>query len=133
MINKVEGTPSTPAPTAAMNGLGKDTFLKLLVAQLRYQDPMSPLNGQEYLAQMAQFAAVERLDGLASAQADALVYQKVLLSSTLVGKHVSALDELGEPVEGVVASVRFDAGVPKLDVGGTFVTLDSVEEVTAPA
>ena len=120
--------------TAALEGLDKDAFLKLLVAQLRYQNPMSPLDGQEYLAQAAQFAMVERLEGLAQAQNDAVAYQKVLLSSNLVGKQVRGANELGEPVEGVVESVTFVAGMPLLHIGEEKVTLDSVEEVTpAPA
>ena len=128
-------TQATPVrETAALEGLDKDAFLKLLVAQLRYQNPMSPLDGQEYLAQAAQFAMVERLEGLAQAQNDAVAYQKVLLSSNLVGKQVRGANELGEPVEGVVESVTFVAGMPLLHIGEEKVTLDSVEEVTpAPA
>ena len=120
--------------TAAMEGLDKDAFLKLLVAQLRYQTPMSPLDGQEYLAQAAQFAAVERLEGLAQAQAEAIGYQKVMISSNLVGKQVTGKNELGMAVEGVVESVTFNAGMPMLHVNGEKMALDAVEEVTpAPA
>jgi flagellar basal-body rod modification protein FlgD len=121
---------SAPAQTAAMSGLDKDAFLKLLVAQLRYQNPMSPLDGQEYLAQAAQFAAVERLDSLAKAQAEVVAYQKVMISSNLVGKHVTARNELHQPVEGVVESVRFAGRTPLLKVDGQEVLLDTVEEVT---
>ena len=121
---------AAPAETAALSGLDKDAFLKLLVAQLRYQNPMSPMDGQEYLAQAAQFAQVERLEGLAKAQAELVAYQKVLISSSLVGKEVRGLDELGNEVEGTVRSVSFAGGAPSLDVDGTKVSLDTVQEVT---
>ena len=119
-----------PSQTAALEGLDKDAFLKLLVAQLRYQNPMSPLDGQEYLAQAAQFAAVERLEGLAQAQAELVAYQKVMISSSLVGKHVTGLNDLGQPVEGTVESVKFTGGTPLLHVDGQDIALDTIEEVT---
>ena len=126
------GAAAAPAETAALQGLDKDAFLKLLVAQLRYQNPMSPMDGQEYLAQAAQFAAVERLEGLAQAQSEMVAYQKVLISSTLVGKQVKGTDELGEVVEGTVRSVSFAGGNAVLDVDGSKVGLDSVTQVTPP-
>ena len=56
--------PSAPTPIgglAANEVLGKDEFLKLLVAQLENQDPMSPMDGQQMAAQLAQFSSVEQL------------------------------------------------------------------------
>ena len=121
---------SRPSETAALSGLDKDAFLKLLVAQLRYQNPMSPLDGQEYLAQAAQFAQVERLEGLAQAQNEVIAYQRVLLSSSLVGRNVKGYDELHQPVEGVVTGVHFEGAMPVLDIGDQQVALDTIEEIS---
>lgn len=43
---------------------GKDTFLKLFVAQMKHQDPMEPLKNEQFLAQMAQFSTVEQITNL---------------------------------------------------------------------
>jgi flagellar basal-body rod modification protein FlgD len=118
------------ATASSTNGLDKDAFMKLLVAQLRYQDPMNPANGQEYLAQAAQFAQVERLEMIARSQAESIAYQQILLSSSLVGREIKATQG-DETVEGVVSGVKFDAGNPMLVVGDKQVSVGSVEEVNA--
>ena len=46
------------------NMLGKDAFLRLLTTQLRYQDPMNPVDDQDFIAQMAQFSALEQMQNL---------------------------------------------------------------------
>ncbi|MEW5918242.1 MAG: flagellar hook assembly protein FlgD [Gemmatimonadota bacterium] len=54
--------PARDAATVGPGGrLGKNEFLKLLVAQMRYQDPLNPMNGQEMATQLAQFSSVEQL------------------------------------------------------------------------
>ncbi|HHY90639.1 MAG TPA: hypothetical protein GX503_03155, partial [Clostridiales bacterium] len=52
---------STSTPN---NQLDKNSFLKLLVAQLRYQDPLNPMNDQEFIGQMAQFSTLEQIQNL---------------------------------------------------------------------
>ena len=123
---------SGSATANSTNGLDKDAFMKLLVAQLRYQDPMNPANGQEYLAQAAQFAQVERLEMIAKSQAEAIAYQQILLSSSLVGREIKATQG-DETVEGVVSGVKFDAGHPMLVIGDRQVPVGAVEEVNAAA
>ena len=112
-------------------GLDKDAFLKLLVAQMRYQNPMNPSDGQQYLAQAAQFATVERLQDIAKSQSEAIAYQQILLSSSLVGRQITATEN-GDKVTGVVSGVKFDAGAnPVLLVGDKQIPVGTVEEVTA--
>lgn len=123
---------SGSATANSSNGLDKDAFMKLLVAQLRYQDPMNPANGQEYLAQAAQFAQVERLEEIAKSQAEAIAYQQILLSSSLVGRHITAAEGDGT-VEGVVSGVKFESGAPVLVVGDRQVPVGAVSEVSAAA
>lgn len=128
---KTAGASSSVTANSA-NGLDKDAFMKLLVAQLKYQNPMNPADGQEYLAQAAQFAAVERLEEISKAQSEALAYQQILLSASLVGRQIRAT-EGDETVEGVVSGVKFDTGNPVLVVGDKEVPVGTVEEVNAAA
>lgn len=130
----------TNAPQAAQNGesknaafatLDKDAFLQLLVAQLRYQNPLSPKDGQEYLAQAAQFATVERLDNVEKAQTEAVAYQQILLSTSMIGKRVAGTPD-GEDAQiiGTVSSVYFDEGKPNLVVDGRILPVVNVEHVS---
>ena len=118
-------TPSTGKP----DEMGKDTFLKLLVAQLKYQNPLSPTDGTEFMAQTAQFTVVEKLEELAKQNAELLSSNRALGASSLLGREVvyAALD--GTDVTGTVTGVRFDAGGPVLLTGDTEVSLAGVKEV----
>jgi flagellar basal-body rod modification protein FlgD len=134
MINDVTSAQSVtqqPAQSNAFSGLDKDAFLQLLVAQLRYQNPLSPKDGQEYLAQAAQFATVEKLDNIEKAQSEATAYQQLLLSTSFVGKTISGLPNgETEAVTGRVSSVIFDGGVPNLVVDGHVIPVGSVEHLS---
>lgn len=71
------------------NEMGKDAFLKLLVAQLRYQDPMNPADGTEFISQTAQFTVVERLENLVKQNEELMASQNAIAGSSLVGREVS--------------------------------------------
>jgi flagellar basal-body rod modification protein FlgD len=88
------GSAATRQPGGA---LGKDEFLKILVTQLRYQDPMSPLDGSQFAAQLAQFSSLEQLmqlnEGLATqtaASASSTLAINTSLGASLIGRTVLA-------------------------------------------
>ena len=66
--------------SAAKDGskLDKDAFLKLMVAQLKYQNPMSPTDPSAMMAQTAQFTMVESLQAISQSQSDASAWQRVV-------------------------------------------------------
>ncbi|HET7387498.1 MAG TPA: flagellar hook capping FlgD N-terminal domain-containing protein [Nocardioidaceae bacterium] len=109
---------STSDALAATNQLGKDTFLKLMVAQLRNQDPMHPTDSTQFLAQTAQFSTLEQLEEVASQSAAAYSAQMAFGASSLVGKSVSYLADDGSTARGAVTAVRFASAGPVLSVGG---------------
>ena len=103
------------------NGLGEDTFLKLLVAQLQYQNPLSPTDGTQFMSQLAQFAQVEKLNDISSSQTDATSWQRAVLGEGLIGKTVSGTDSAGNPVTDVVSGMQITDAGPLLTLknGGT--------------
>ena len=132
--------PSTTAPSdgattqADPKTMGKDTFLKLLVAQLKYQNPMQPVDSSQFMAQTAQFTMVEKLQAMA-AQTDALVAGEASQRAAgLLGRQVTYLDDQGAAQTGVVTGTRFGTDGPVLLLGTTEIPLSGVREVAlAPA
>jgi flagellar basal-body rod modification protein FlgD len=111
------------------NELGQDAFLKLLVAQLKYQDPSSPADGTQFLTQTAQFTQVEKLDAIIKEQQNMLAAQNMLSASNMIGKTVTFLGVNGAIASGVVTSATIQGSNPTLRVGDMDVELSQVKEV----
>jgi flagellar basal-body rod modification protein FlgD len=125
------GTSTGTPPLTGGNTLGKDAFLKLLVAQLRYQDPSKPTDASQFMAETAQFTLVEKFDALAAANQQVLNATQIQAATSMVGKQVSWTDDAGKSQTGVPTSVSIKNGVPSLKVGELEVPLASVTEVKA--
>jgi flagellar basal-body rod modification protein FlgD len=109
----------------------QDTFMKLLVAQLKYQDPSKPTDSAALMAQTAQFTQVEKLGQIATM----MTAQQLIGASSLVGRTVTYQDADGATHEGVVKMAKLNGdSEPILKVGDTDVLLSKVTEVqqTAP-
>ena len=78
--------------------LGKDDFLKLLVTQLRYQDPLKPMEDKEFISQMAQFSSLEQMQNMANG------FNK-MFALNMMGTGVKALNNNGEIIYGIVTGV----------------------------
>ncbi|MBK5251275.1 MAG: flagellar biosynthesis protein FlgD [Peptostreptococcaceae bacterium] len=85
--------------------LGKNEFFQILAAQLQFQDPMEGGDNSEYVAQLAQFSALEQMENLNLAIADLKNNQNLLFGSQMIGKTVEVVGE-NEIVKGEVQSVR---------------------------
>ena len=100
----------TPTPSGN-NSLNENTFLTLLVAQLKYQDPMNPADSTQFLSQTAQFTQVQTLQKMAKQQAAQQAASQLLAASTMIGRPVSATRcrqtaRPGTPTPTSVVSVR---------------------------
>jgi len=98
-------SPVTQAPVNPGGSMGKDEFLQLLVAQLKNQDPMNPLNAEEFAAQLAQFSSLEQLMNI-NDNLGAQIDQTMALTEAT--NQATALDVVGREVLSVGS--HFDVG-----------------------
>ncbi len=87
------------------NGMGRDEFLKLLVAQMKHQDPLNPMDGKDMVAQLAQFSSVEQLIALnksAESQQAAQAEMADMLEQLQITQNERS-DELASLIEGQMA------------------------------
>src|SRR4051812_43137614 len=114
--NQSTGTQSVVNPKSLLD---KDDFLKLFVAQLQHQDPMSPMDNDQMVSQMSQLSTVEQLTNLASTNA-AMASSLVSSSAVgLIGRTVTWTDGNDASHTGVVEKVSTKDGAPSLTVAGT--------------
>lgn len=134
----------TSAPSGAANGTDAsssdpllkmssgNTFLQLLVAQLKYQDPMNPADPSQFMSQTAQMSEAANMSALMDSEKSLLSDMGTLASTSMIGKQVTAKLPDGTPVTGIVSSVGIEANGPVLNVGTSSVPLSAVTSVTAP-
>ena len=135
-VSAVEATPgpfgvtgAAATTTTGTNSPDKDMFLQLLVAQMRNQDPANPTDSSEFLAQTAQFTALEKMQQVADQTSQLVALQVAFGASSMVGRTVSYAGPDGAMLSGVVSSVRFEASGPVLQVNGEDVHFAEVQSV----
>ena len=108
------------------NGMDKEAFLQLLVAQMQYQDPLEPTSNTEYISQYAQFSQVEQIQNMAATT-------ELARASSLVGEHVyiKTTTSSGEPksVKGKLDYVMYENGKAYLSINESLYALDDLEIV----
>ena len=124
-VGAAGGTQQEAAQPAARRGdqLGKMEFLQLLVTQLRYQDPLRPMDDREFAAQLAQFSALDKVT-------EQTRWSKMTVGLGLVGQTVEFRKEDGGLGTGVVKALRIVDGTPKLSLGDTEIDIDQVVQTT---
>jgi flagellar basal-body rod modification protein FlgD len=109
------------------NNLGTDTFLKLFTTQVQMQNPMNPMESNDFLTQLAQFSTVEQMSGMHTSFQEMLDVQQKLQATDLVGKMVDYQPEGDEAVgSGRVNGVVLGEDGPVLQVGAKSVPLAEV-------
>ena len=103
--------------------MDKEAFLKLLVAQMKYQDPLEPTSNTEFVSQYAQFSSLEQMQNMSATL-------ELSRASTLVGQTVSVntTDSTGKSttIQGVVDYVVFENNKAYVSIGGELYSLDDV-------
>jgi len=109
--------------TTKTQTLGKDDFLKLLVTQLRYQDPTKPMDDTQFISQMAQFSSLEQMQNMTTAM-------QTTQATSMIGKVVTWNSDDGIENIGTVKSVFVADGQTKLLVDSQKVDLNKVTTIT---
>ena len=108
------------------SNLDKDAFLQLLVAQMKYQDPLEPTSNTEFISQYAQFSQVEQMQNMAGTT-------ELARATSLVGKevYVKTTDSAGEPTYkyGKVDYVVFENGKAYLSIEESLYALEDLDTV----
>jgi flagellar basal-body rod modification protein FlgD len=122
---------ATAASTTAKQTLDSEVFLNLLVAQLRAQDPSSPMDTNEMIAQTTQLASMEQLTTMSGLATESFALQMRVAASNLVGNTVSWVDDDGVTQSGKATAVSFADKVPMVTVGDQSIRLDAISGITA--
>lgn len=155
MSATTNGVISSPAPwldnsnketvkATTKNELGKDEFLKILLTQLKYQDPLEPMQDKEFIAQMASFSALEQMTNLntgfnsLSKNINENLLPNLMLqqSTNLIGKQVSYLNTKNsngttstETLTGTIQSVILKQGIPYYVIDDKEVAMSKVTKI----
>ena len=117
--------------------LGKDSFMQLLVTQLKNQNPLEPAQNSEMIAQLAEFSSLEQLTemnenivGLAVLQQSNALMSQLTSSSVLIGQSVKYVDpDTQAELWGSVDSVKIQDGLAMLDIAGKSIPLGNVIQI----
>jgi flagellar basal-body rod modification protein FlgD len=130
----ITGT-STTAQEAAnttaripQKNLGQDDFLKLITVQLAKQDPMKPMEDTAFIAQMANFSALEAQNTLAKEMGYLRADTQMQAASNMLGREVTVTTKGGD-ITGIVESVTADATSVYVNIDGQKYAFSSVTAV----
>jgi flagellar basal-body rod modification protein FlgD len=131
-VNAIGAGTQTPQANLQTAGVGLQDFLKILLTQLQFQDPLKPMDNQQFIAQLAQFSSLQQTQNLNDRVDSLLSIQAASQSIGLVGKTVE-VTTAGSTAVGQVTTIQFRDGAPELTIrteAGEFVTGISPAQVT---
>ena len=116
--------------TSEVSGFDSQTFLTLLTAQLKYQDPSSPADSRQFMSQTATLAQVEKMAAMVTASSENLAAGQAQAATSMIGKTVTWLDAAGTTGSGVVSSISFTKNGPSLTLSdGSTLAMSAVTGV----
>ncbi len=127
---------NTTAVTGATNSstLGMQDLFKVLIAQLSFQDPLKPMDNEQFMAQIAQFTTLEQTQEMNDKLSELLTNQVSLQSVGLIGRTVDLTTSGGTSATGSVTALSLSGTSPQLTVtvtGGQVLTGVNLSQITA--
>jgi flagellar basal-body rod modification protein FlgD len=123
--------PLNPVVKSAEDPASADNFMRLMIEQLRNQDPLSPMQSNEFTQQIATLNSLEQLVSINRNISDQNRSAGLAQATGLIGKYVEGLDAQQRPVLGTVEQVDMVEGLPVLKVGDKVLLLQQVVAVSA--
>ena len=123
------GSSSSSSSGDRLQSLGVQDFTKMLVAELKNQDPSQPMSNSDLLNQVSQIRAIESNDQLSSTLKSVLLGQNLASAGNLIGRTIKGLDTTGTRVNGPVSSVSISGNAATLSVGNSKVELSNVTDI----
>ena len=124
---------TTPAARTPSQTYNSEMFLKLLVTQLKNQDPSSPMDSTQMISQTSQLASMEQLTSLNTSTTNSYDLEMRSAAANVLGKQVTWTGSDGAAKSGTVSAVAFSGSTPSLTVGADTVPLSDVTGVTEVA
>src|SRR5260221_13962840 len=106
--------------------LTQNYFLQLVMAQMTNQDPLNPQKDTEFIAQMAQFSALEQSKSMQQDIAKLQTDQQFLQANSMLGRAVTLQDDQGDLIHGTVTAIDVQAGTPQIVVNNQDYDLSTV-------
>jgi flagellar basal-body rod modification protein FlgD len=128
MIGPVDGNLAGSPQPSAIGALDGNAFLKLMIAQLQYQNPFQPMDTTAMMQQTSALTSVQTLQDMSALQKTMLGMQEAATANGFIGKQVTATDASGSTLTGVVSNVTYTATGPLLNVGGTEVPIEDITQ-----
>jgi len=124
-------TVSEKTKATGNNRLDKEAFLKLLTAQLKYQDPLNPLKDTEFMGQLTAMTTLEQIINMKSTLEELATYQiysnALMIGSTIIDKTVITTDGTEYTVKGIA----IEDGKLKINVGDSYISMSQIKEIKA--
>jgi flagellar basal-body rod modification protein FlgD len=134
-VSGVSSTGGTQSTQSSQNGdnsqLSSQAFLQLLVAQLQYQDPTSPVDTSTLMSQTATLNQIQTMEQLSQASTAQTQAQQEQTATNLVGHTVSYTDKTNKTTTGFVSAATISGTTPSLTIGGQTVALSQIQQVLA--
>jgi len=130
-VESIGAVLSKPETQTQQSVLGQQDLFDILLTQLTYQDPLKPLDNQQFIAQLAQFSSLEQSRQANDNMTSLLTMQTANQSMSLLGSVVQVQTDNGGQV-GTVTTVTFNQGVPSLTVqlsNGSFINGVSLPQI----
>jgi flagellar basal-body rod modification protein FlgD len=121
---------STPATRAPAQAFDSEMFLKLLVTQLKNQDPSSPMDSTQMISQTSQLASMQQLTSLNSATTNSYNLQMRSAAANVLGKTVSWTGADGAAHTGLATAVSFSGSTPSVTVGSDTIALTDLTGIS---